>query len=263
MEEIYVPLNLEGFRDSHLVSNFGNIKTVKGRILKQRLDKDGYLQVNLYNKGYEITKKVHRLVALTFLSNPNNYSTINHIDGIKTNNNISNLEWCTVSYNTQHAYDNNLAGKGFNHSKSKSFVLKDLNGNIISQYDTIINFASCICTNRLNATNFIKKELNIEFIDKAIEGVEINKKLNPINNEKVIECYKVMDLNHKTLAVYSSACCLEKYTEISRRITPKITFDEPYFYKQRKKNGNKFYIQKITLIEFLTIETKTSNDYIK
>lgn len=262
MEEIYVPLNLEGFRNSHLVSNLGNVKTIKGKILKQRLDKDGYYQVNLYYNGLETTKKVHRLIALTFLPNPNNYPVVNHIDGNKTNNHISNLEWCTVSYNTQHAYDNGLEGKGFNHSQSKSFILKDNENNPISQYDTITHFAKCICTNRLNASNLLK-ELNIEYINTKKDFIEINKILNSINNEKIVECYKVMDLKQNILGVYTSGVCLEKYTGVSRKITPKITFDEPYLYKQRKKNGNVFYIQKITLIEFLIAKTKTSNDYIK
>ena len=179
MEEIYVPLNLEGYRDSHLVSNLGNIKTIRGRVLKQRLDKDGYFQVNLCCNGLEITKKVHRLVALTFLSNPNNYPVVNHIDGNKQNNNISNLEWCTVSHNTQHAYNTGLEGKGFEHSQSKSFILKDNENNYISQYDTITNFADCIGTSRINASNLLKT-LNIEYIDKKVDSIEVNKKLNSI-----------------------------------------------------------------------------------
>ena len=72
-----------------------------------------------------------------------------------------------------------------------------------------------------------------------------------------------MDLKQNILGVYTSGACLEKYTGVSRKITPKIKFNEPYLYKQRKKNGNVFYIQKITLIEFLIAYTKTSNDYIK
>lgn len=65
--EFWLPLNLSGYEDSHLISNLGNIKTIKGRILKQRFDKDGYYQVNLYNNGIEVTKKVHRLVFNIFI----------------------------------------------------------------------------------------------------------------------------------------------------------------------------------------------------
>ena len=54
--------------------------------------------------------RVSRLVALYFVENPNplEYDIVNHIDGDKLNNNASNLEWCNISMNTQHAYDNNL-----------------------------------------------------------------------------------------------------------------------------------------------------------
>ena len=261
--EIYVQINLDGYRDSHLISNYGNIKTVKGRILKQRFDKDGYYQVNLYNQGMETTKKVHRLLALSFLPNPNNYPVVNHKDGNKTNNHIDNLEWCSVSYNTQHAYDNGLEQKGFEHSQSKPFLLKDDDNNIISQYDTLSNFSEIINMERITATFMLKNKLNIEFINHKIENIETNKKLNKVNGEKIVQCYKVMDINYKTLAVYSSASAMEKYTDTSRRITTKINSNEPYLYKQRKKNGNKFYIQKISIIDFFTIETITSNDYIK
>ena len=61
----------------------------------------GYVKVRIDKKDYF----VHRLVAIAFLVNPENKETVNHIDGDKSNNHVSNLEWCTRSENTQHAYD--------------------------------------------------------------------------------------------------------------------------------------------------------------
>ena len=54
------------------------------------------------------TYRIHRLVAENFIENPNNYKVINHKDGNKTNNNVENLEWCTISHNTQHAINTGL-----------------------------------------------------------------------------------------------------------------------------------------------------------
>ena len=71
----------------------------RGLILSAVSDKDGYLRVSLHKSGYSQMFTIHRLVALSFIYNPNNYSEINHKDEIKTNNRVDNLEWCTVEYN--------------------------------------------------------------------------------------------------------------------------------------------------------------------
>lgn len=89
--------------------NIINIDT--NYIKKQTLGKRGYFYVSLAEKGTgrQIKVPVHRLVALVFIENPNNYEIVNHIDGNKLNNAISNLEWCTQSYNIQHAHDKGLS----------------------------------------------------------------------------------------------------------------------------------------------------------
>lgn len=74
---------------------------------------------------------IHRIVASTFLPNPNKYEIVNHKDGNKTNNRISNLEWCTRKQNTKHAYDNNLI------SGKRSIFQLDENNNIIQKWNTI------------------------------------------------------------------------------------------------------------------------------
>lgn len=97
------------------VSNFGRVRTldrivprgkytqfVKGLILKQYDNGNGYLHVVLGMNGKTVTKKVHRLVAETFISNPDNLTEVNHKDCNRANNNVENLEWCTRSYNRQY-----------------------------------------------------------------------------------------------------------------------------------------------------------------
>jgi len=81
------------------VSSFGRVRSVKGHYYTSSPYTGGYLQVGFSVNGKRITKSVHRLVAETFLSNPDNLPQVNHKDGDRTNNNVSNLEWCTASYN--------------------------------------------------------------------------------------------------------------------------------------------------------------------
>jgi hypothetical protein len=85
-------------------SNTGFIRNKNTKkILKFFRQNSGYYQVDLHKDGYRKRFLVHRLIAITWISNPNNYKYINHIDGNKINNNISNLEWCTNSENIKHA----------------------------------------------------------------------------------------------------------------------------------------------------------------
>lgn len=99
----------EGF---YQVSNKGNVRSVerrdsrgcrrRGRVLKPGYDGSGYPQVNMYQNGKLKTKKVHRLVADAFIPNPKGFLEVNHKNENKTNNELSNLEWCTREYNINH-----------------------------------------------------------------------------------------------------------------------------------------------------------------
>lgn len=81
-------------------SGFSYVKP--GRIMKQRLNAYGYYVINLSKDGKQKGHMVHRLVAEAFIPNANNLPFINHKDENKTNNHISNLEWCTAEYNTNY-----------------------------------------------------------------------------------------------------------------------------------------------------------------
>jgi hypothetical protein len=94
--------NIKGFSD-YKVSNKGNIKTFNGVLLKQSTNKYGYNYVSLSADGKHRIKSVHRLVAGEFIANKDNKPQVNHIDGNKSNNNVTNLEWVTGYENYTHA----------------------------------------------------------------------------------------------------------------------------------------------------------------
>lgn len=113
------------FELNYEVSNFGNVRTKKRisvitrgvykdkevglkHICLSRSKRTGYIQVNFYKNYYKKTHLLHRLVATVFLENPLNLPQVNHKDGNKANNNVTNLEWCTAKENVQHAVVNGL-----------------------------------------------------------------------------------------------------------------------------------------------------------
>jgi hypothetical protein len=94
--------------ENYLVSNNGVVvSTIRHskrcfEVLPQRTEKQGYKNVTLHKDGKNHTLKVHRLVAMAFIPNPNNYPQVNHKDEDKANNCVENLEWCTAKYNSNY-----------------------------------------------------------------------------------------------------------------------------------------------------------------
>ncbi|MEY4714754.1 NUMOD4 domain-containing protein [Lacticaseibacillus paracasei] len=101
--------DIEGFEGLYQVSNMGRVRSldrkdaqghrIKGTVLAGSLNGKGYLRVGLCRDGDVEYKSIHRLAAKAFLDNPDNLPQVNHKDENKTNNAVSNLEWCTALYN--------------------------------------------------------------------------------------------------------------------------------------------------------------------
>lgn len=113
--------NIKDFRELYQVSNLGRVRRRDTkRVLKLLNISKGYKGIRLYKTKKEATtKKIHRLVAEYFIPNPLNLPQVNHIDGNKSNNKVSNLEWCSNDYNMNHAILNKLILKGEKRYSSK------------------------------------------------------------------------------------------------------------------------------------------------
>lgn len=155
MQEIWK--SIEGYDGKYEISNFGRVKSLydnKGRkrekILIPRISKNGYLYLNLWKNSKGKSKKIHRMVAEAFCKKNIDAQCVNHINGIKTDNRAINLEWCTYSYNTKHAFksglqkpkkgnDNGMFGKhGKEHPSSKPVIQYDLHNNFIKEWENCV-----------------------------------------------------------------------------------------------------------------------------
>ena len=138
--------DIEGYLGLYQVSNKGRVKSleridsnnhpIKEKILKPGVNQIKWRRVRLCKNGKSKMWSVHRLVALAFIPNPNNYPVINHRDEDGSNNNVENLEWCTVTYNYFYGTSRERARlKCINNPKtSKPVKCLDLETNEITYY---------------------------------------------------------------------------------------------------------------------------------
>lgn len=168
--EIWKPI--KNFEDRYQISNFNRVKSLKffftqkhrngksyqnvspERILVNVLGKRGYYTVHLIKDRGGKRLTVHRLVAIAFVPNPENKPQVNHINGIKTDNSIKNLEWATNQENIQHSYTvlkrvPGMLGK-FNKGNSKPIFQYSLEGEFIKKYASVAEAARCLGGNLSN-----------------------------------------------------------------------------------------------------------------
>lgn len=144
MEEIWK--DIKGYEGLYQISDRGNVKSLnynntgKNCILKSSNNGNGYLCIGLRINGKTKTRRVHRLVCEAFLPNPENKETVNHKNGIKTDNRLENLEWATYSENNKHSYielgkKGTMTGKlGKNHNRSITVCRYSKSGEYIDEF---------------------------------------------------------------------------------------------------------------------------------
>lgn len=158
MKEIWK--DIQGYEGLYQISSIGRVRSLnrinhfegknqikkyqcgqllKGKVLKYKYV-HGYTNVTLYTEKYKHKQyQVHRLVAQAFIPNPNNYPVINHINSIRDDNRVENLEWCTYSHNNREAFR-----VGFNYKKmdgnnpcARKITQYDLSGKFVKTWESI------------------------------------------------------------------------------------------------------------------------------
>lgn len=135
MKEIWK--DIPGYEGLYQVSNLGKVKSLYnyrgiGNLLKPKL-KNNYYQVGLRKNNIRKWVSIHRLVAKTFISNPNNLPQVNHKDENKLNNNADNLEWCSALYNN--IYGNRISK--VKEKLEKPIIQYDTEGNVIKKWNSL------------------------------------------------------------------------------------------------------------------------------
>lgn len=105
----------------YYIDKLGNVYNRNKRKMTPQNHTGGYDKVSLWDKQTRTKQNryIHRLVAINFIENPNNYKYVNHINGNKKDNRVKNLEWCSAKHNTNHAIKNGLIKTGENSTSSK------------------------------------------------------------------------------------------------------------------------------------------------
>ena len=122
-----------GYEGHYQISNLGNVKRFtkyKSNILKPRINKRGYVQIILCKNNCAKTFRLHRIIAESFIPNPYKKLQVNHINGVRHDNKVENLEWVTQNENMKHAFENRLAvalkGESQPNSKLKEIQVLDI-----------------------------------------------------------------------------------------------------------------------------------------
>lgn len=181
--------DIPGYEGKYQVSNTGEVKSLnynssgKSKLLKQIADKKGYNRVGLCKNGKRKYYFVHRLVAMTFIPNPDNLPIINHKDEDKINNNVNNLEWCTYEYNNNYGTKKERLSKSMKgkkgcwyekqlseeHKKKISKSLKGKNSKAILMYDKEGNFIKRF-DSTADANEYFGKDRYCSSISNCLRG---------------------------------------------------------------------------------------------
>lgn len=173
--------DIVGFEGYYQISNLGIVKSIireiplttkcgnnttrtsKEKFIKQKLNiSGGYLKVDISKNAKQKQLLIHRLIAEYFIPNPYNKPMVNHINGIKTDNRIVNLEWCTQKENMKHAFKTGLVGKrrcfvGLFKKEGNNFLSQILNAINMTPTKTITDYRQLSAPELHEHINFLEK----------------------------------------------------------------------------------------------------------
>lgn len=227
-KEVWKPIAIEGL-ENYKISNLGNIVNPKGTVRKS-YNNNGYRKIDFQVKKKKYRYLVHRLVAITFLENDvSERKYINHINGIKDDNRVVNLEWCTPSENIQHAVKTGLIKSGFRKTGLRNS--REVRVSRHSQYDELCNgdFINVVYEKFKNGEKItdLAKEYKIDrrnlgeylrdnYGDKEMSKIFNSRAHNGVPDETVDEAYSLLQ---KGYTIISAAKILDiKSSQLSHRL---------------------------------------------
>lgn len=175
-------------KDRIITDKNGKKRFVKGKVLKQQLDINGYMRVEFRVNGKTVYLSVHRTVATCFIPNPNGYPEVNHKDNDRTNNVVNNLEWCTSQYNQN--YKKNF-GTSSTQVLGRPVVVVDLKTGKVLRFETRSEAACQLGVDISSITRVVKGEQNTigdywftedesEITEKKIREIKANMQSHPV-----------------------------------------------------------------------------------
>ena len=196
--------DIAGYEGLYQVSDFGEVRSLKygkTRVLKTGKHRNGYLLVNLWKEGKRKHHYIHRLVAQAFIQNPNNLPCINHKDEDKTSNVVTNLEWCSYSYNNCYGTrKERVAEANINNPKQSDIVLQMTLGYVlVKEWSSMMECGrngfdqgsvSKCCNNKYGKQGNVYKGyrwIKKEDYDKLVDRLEENPELKDMLSLDIIE----------------------------------------------------------------------------
>lgn len=192
-------LIIDGVETLYSISDIGEIRNDKRNTLLVLGTEQGYKTVGLHINKKLKKFRVHRLVAMTYIDNPDNKPYVNHKDGNRSNNNVQNLEWVTPQENTQHAVATGLLVS----TKKRPVKQYDSSGNFIARYDSIIEAARLTGTSATKITVCCQGEriTTNGFQWRYEEDCDNISKVNP-NPQRAIQVAQIDPKTLEIIAIY-------------------------------------------------------------